>query len=66
MMCDDSHMAKRGEKLNWKVRFEYENGVKGLRAHYSEWEANHMADQIRRNAEGREMAVMVEVFEVAQ
>lgn len=59
-------MAKRGEKLNWKVRFEYANGVKGMKAHYSEWEANHMAEEIRRNAAGREMAVAVEVFEVAR
>lgn len=57
-------MAKRGERLNWKVRFEYENGAKGMRAHCSEWDANHMADQIRRNAENRDMTVTVEVFEV--
>ena len=54
-------MAKRGERLPWKVTFTWDNGVSGKVACGDEWTANHKADGIRRAAELQDRKVTVEV-----
>lgn len=41
-------MAKRGETRPWRVRYEWENGVKGCETFSDEWRAEACADEIRR------------------
>jgi hypothetical protein len=56
-------MPKRGERLAWQVRYEWDSGVKGAQSFASEWLANHRADEIRHSAETQNRTVTVTVKE---
>lgn len=59
-------MAKRGEKLPWKVIYQWSTGVGGKIACHSEDSANMKANEIRRHGANRDDAeVTVEVVYVA-
>ena len=61
-------MPKKGSKLPWKVRFEWSNGVKGVRACFTQDDAEMYADEIRRAGEARDdidVTVVVEYVEPA-
>lgn len=54
-------MAKRGETRPWRVRYEWENGVKGCETFSDEWRAEACADEIRRAAEHRDLSVSITI-----
>lgn len=55
-------MAKRGQRLPWKVRYQYEGRPAYVVACSTEWDAQHKAEQIRANADTRELVVVVDVY----
>jgi len=54
-------MAKRGERRPWRVRFEWDNGVKGADSYSSESLAELKADEIRRAAESQDRQVTITI-----
>jgi hypothetical protein len=54
-------MAKRGETRPWRVRYEWENGVKGCETYRTEGDALRFADEVRRNSERNDMTVQIDV-----
>lgn len=57
-------MAKRGEIYRWRVRYRWENGVKGTVVCMDRDQAEARAEEIRHSAEVRDMVVSVEIVEV--
>lgn len=51
------YMAKRGEKRPWRVRFLWENGVKGTKTFASVSEVRLFVEKIRATAESRDMGL---------
>jgi len=54
-------MAKRGQKSTHRVRFEWDNGVKGINTAWSLADAEMKARQLTETAERRDMRVTVTI-----
>lgn len=52
-------MPKHGERLPYRVSYEWANGIKGAKALSSADEADMFSDQLERTAWARELAVTI-------